>query len=193
MTNRVLVLMCFALSLSLVGCKKGDGAKGTAPAKDEKATKPATPPATPPAKEAAKPATPKAAASGGFAGTYQVDTEAMTADMKAKIDKMPKEKQKMAGLMVALIGSLNIKMTLGADGNANFNIVTKNPFKKDAPSKKFSETGTWKEVDGKVAIKATDSKQKKEKNISCEKKDAHLVCTEQGASGKKPSLIFKKL
>lgn len=194
MMNRSVVVMCFALSLSLVGCKKGDGGKKTEPAKGTAAAATGGTKATPPAKEPAK-AAPKAAAStGGFAGTYKIDKDAMLVEMKAKIAKLPPEQQKMAGLMVGLVKSMDMTMTLNADGNASFKIVSKNPFKADAPPKEHNETGTWKEVAGKVAIKAVDKQKNKEKNISCEKKADHLVCTQQDPSGKgKAALFFKKV
>lgn len=188
MTNRVLVLMCVALSLSFAGCKKDQGAKaaaaGTAATKE-----------TPPADKTEKPATPKATPSAaGFDGTYKIDTDAMMGEAKAKIAQLPKEQQKMAGMMMGFIKMMNVTMTLAAGGSATFKMVMKNPFKPDAPAKERSETGTWKVVDGKVTIKATDEKSKKEKDIICEKKADHLVCSEQSPSAKrKPSLFFKKV
>ncbi len=119
----------------------------------------------------------------GPVGSYEVDKAAMETQLKAQVEKLPPNQKAFGGLMIAMLGAIDIKLELQEGGT--FTMTESKMDLKDtkAPPKVKKKEGTWKQEADQVILSAPEEKE----DTRCELKSSGLNCSE----GQKV-LVFKR-
>ena len=120
---------------------------------------------------------------GGPEGTYKMDKEAMTAAMKAEIEKMPKDQQGMAEFGLALIQAMDITLEIKPGGKYEMKSSMPSLGKDDKKEEK-TESGDWTAEGDKIKMKGEKDE------ITCKFDSAKIEC--EGKKKGDPAMVFKK-
>jgi hypothetical protein len=119
---------------------------------------------------------------GGPEGMYSFDKENAKKAMEAEIAKKPKEEQAFAGLALALIDALDMKLEIKSGGKWEMKMSAPSLGGKDAEKKEESETGDWTVEGDTITLKG-------KKDLKCKFDSKQLSCD---AEKDGPPMVFKK-